>query len=107
MKKAIRINAEKQTLEVVEWDCLKDLQRHVGGLIERIDYPGAPGISVLVDEEGLFKDLTYGFSLRNGHQVLAGNGLIVGDNGMDFISIDIEPENAADDIEFIDLSDFD
>lgn len=101
MKRAIKINAKEKKLEVVLWEELKDLQAHVGGYIERVETHHLPKHSILVDEEGLFKDYTFCFRVRGYPQILAGNGLIVGDNGENFVSATLSPEEVEDVVQML------
>jgi len=87
--RAIRINAKDRLIEVVEWETLRDLQRHVGGLIERVELEGLDRYSLLVDEEGLCKELDYGFVIKGYPNPIMGNGLFVGDNCENFVGTDI------------------
>ena len=92
VKRAIKINAKEKRLHVVQWDDLSDLQRHVGGLIQSV--PARLGqYALLVDEEGMLKDLRYGFVASRFPDFLYGNGLIVGDDGVDFCSTDLKLED--------------
>lgn len=90
--RAIKINAENKSIDVVEWETLNDIQKHVGGYIETVlfgDWMRQHKVILLVDEEGLLKDHKYGFGLKDSVLNFVGNGLIVGDNEEDFISTGI------------------
>ena len=101
MKRAIKINAKEKKLEVVQWEKFEDLQRHVGGYIERVETQYLPKHAILVDEEGLFKDYTFCFRVKGYPQILAGNGLIVGDTGESFVSATLSPEDVEDVIQML------
>jgi uncharacterized protein DUF3846 len=80
--RAIIINAKDRTVTETEIDgSLQSLQQIVGGLIEPV-YDGLDDAHhCYVNEEGLLNGLQHFFMLRDGHQPLAGNGVIVG-NGL-------------------------
>lgn len=75
----ININAKDRTITETEIDgSLKSLQQIVGGLIEPV-YDGLDDAHhCYVNEEGLLDHPRHFFMFRNGHQPLAGNGVIVG-----------------------------
>ena len=79
MKKlAYKINAEKGRIERIQIENLEDMQACVGGLIELAgEIEGRNDL--YVDEEGLCKEVTYGFRFKD--RIFAGNGLIIGHNG--------------------------
>lgn len=105
MKRAIKINAEKGCTEIVRWSSLEHLQKHCGGLVERVETPALPDCSVLVDEEGLFKDYHYGFLLKGYPNILCGNGLVVGNNGIEFMGTQVDEKDVEDVISFIKIED--
>lgn len=105
MKRAIKINAEKGCTEVIRWSSLEHLQSHCGGLVERVETTALPDCSVLVDEEGLFKDYHYGFILKGYPNILCGNGLVVGDDGENFIGTQKDQREIEDVISFINIED--
>ena len=75
MPTVILINAKDKKVEVVEATDLTALQTLVGGYLERVAYVKKLGASSLcVDEEGLLKEPTFGFSIDG--FCFAGNGLI-------------------------------
>jgi hypothetical protein len=76
--RAIIINAKDRTITATEIDgSLKSLQRIVGGLIEPV-YDGlGDAHHCYVNDEGLFDHPQHFFFFRNGHQPLAGNGVIL------------------------------
>jgi hypothetical protein len=81
--RAIVINAEQRAVSEVEIDgSLKSLQQVVGGLIDAV-YPGLEGTDhhCYVNDEGLLNNPQHFFMLRNGHQPLAGNGVILSTTG--------------------------
>jgi len=81
--RAIIINSEERAISEAEIDgSLKSLQNIVGGLIEPV-HPGLEntGHHAYVNEEGLLNNPQHFFMLKDGHQPLAGNGVIVG-NGL-------------------------
>jgi hypothetical protein len=76
--RAIIINAKDRTITETDIDgSLKTLQHIVGGLIE----PGSQGLNdyhhCYVNEEGLLHDPQSFFMFSDGHQPLAGNGVIL------------------------------
>jgi hypothetical protein len=77
--RAIIINARDRTITETEIDgSLKSLQDIVGGLIEPV-YEGLDeDHHCYVDGEGLLKSPRCFFLFRDGHQPLAGNGIILG-----------------------------
>jgi Domain of unknown function (DUF3846) len=80
--RAIIINAKDRTVTEAEIDgSLRSLQQIVGGLIEPV-YDGLDEAHhCYVNEEGLLDNPRYFFMFQDGHQPLAGNGVIVG-NGL-------------------------
>jgi hypothetical protein len=76
--RAIIINAENRTITETDIDgSLKSLQQIVGGLIEPV-YQGLDDPHhCYVNEEGLLDNPQYFFMFRDGHQPLAGNGVIL------------------------------
>lgn len=77
--RAIIINAETRTITETEIDgSLKSLQQIVGGLIETV-YDGLDDDHhCYVNEEGLLENPQHFFLFKDGHQPLAGNGVILG-----------------------------
>ena len=77
--RAIIINAKDRTITATEIDgSLKSLQQIVGGLIEPV-YDGLDDSHhCYVNEEGLLDHPQHLFMFKDGHQPLAGNGVIVG-----------------------------
>src|SRR5882724_6864159 len=80
--RAIFIDAKAHTITEIEVTDqrhgLADLQRLVGGSIERaMVMPIALSDDLFVNEEGLYK-FNYGFAVVSGHQPFAGNGVIIG-----------------------------
>jgi len=81
--RAIVINAADRTVSEAQIDgSLKSLQQIVGGLIDPV-YPGLDGTDhhCYVNDEGLLNNPQHFFMLRNGHQPLAGNGVILSTTG--------------------------
>ena len=77
--KGIHIDSSSRTVTLVDWDGVGDMQKRVGGYIE---VAWSDGTDVLyVDEEGLLKQNTTGFSLFG--KTCAGNGLLVGAENQD------------------------
>jgi Domain of unknown function (DUF3846) len=75
--RAIIINPEDRTITETEIDgSLKTLQQIVGGLIEPVCQGLDEHHHCYVNEEGLLDDPQYFFMFKNGHQPLAGNGVI-------------------------------
>ena len=80
--RAIVINSRNRT--VVEIDLvpiLDRLQQIVGGLIEPVYQGLDDNHHCYVNEEGLLDDPRYFFMFRDGHQPLAGHGLILSTTG--------------------------
>ena len=76
--RAIIINAEHRTITETDIDgSLKSLQQIVGGLIEPVYQGLDDNHHCYVNEEGLLNDPQHFFMFRDGHQPLAGNGLIL------------------------------
>lgn len=78
--RAIIINAQERTVSEAEIErSLKSLQNIVGGLINSVS-PGLEGTDhhAYVNDEGLLNNPQHFFMLRDGHQPLAGNGVILG-----------------------------
>ncbi len=77
--KFIVIDSEKREVreEEVEKDTLAQMQRIVGGLIERAHTIDDDN-EIFVDEEGLLKGKQDFFLIYGAHQPFAGNGVIVG-----------------------------
>jgi len=80
--RVIVINAKDRTVTVAEIDgSLKSLQHIVGGLITTV-YDGLDeSHHCYVNDEGLLTSPEHFFMFKDGHQPLAGNGVIVG-NGL-------------------------
>lgn len=77
--RAIVVNAEERTITETEIDGkLHSLQQIVGGLITPV-YPGLDGTGhhAYVNDEGLLNNPQHFFMLKDGHQPLAGNGVIL------------------------------
>jgi hypothetical protein len=77
--RAIIINAEHRTITETDIDgSLKSLQPIVGGLIEPV-YQGLDENHhcYAANEEGLLNDPQHFFMFRDGHQPLAGSGVIL------------------------------
>lgn len=78
--RAIIINAEDRTITETEIDgSLKTLQQIVGGLIEPVTQGLDEHYHCYVNEEGLLNNPQYFFMFKDGHQPLAGNGVILAD----------------------------
>lgn len=81
--RAIIINAEERIVSETEIEgSLGSLQEIVGGLIDPV-YPGLEGTGhhCYVNDEGLLNNPQHFFMLRDGHQPLAGNGVILSTTG--------------------------
>jgi uncharacterized protein DUF3846 len=80
--RAIIINAEARAVSEAEIDgSLKSLQGVVGGLITPV-YDGLDSKHhAYVNDEGLLNNPQHFFMLKDGHQPLAGNGVILSDDG--------------------------
>ena len=77
--RAIVIDAEQRTVHETDIDGeLHSLQKIVGGLITPV-YPGLEGTGhhAYVNDEGLLNNPQHFFMLKDGHQPLAGNGVIL------------------------------
>src|ERR1700730_4579070 len=92
--RAIIINAEKQTVSEADIDGkLHSLQGIVGGLITPV-YDGLDSKHhAYVNDEGLMNNPQHFFIVRDGHQPLAGNGVILsttrdGDEAPATLSVD-------------------
>ena len=93
--RAIVVNAEHRTVSETDIDGkLHSLQEIVGGLIDPV-YSGLEGTDhhAYVNDEGLLNNPQHFFMLRDGHQPLAGNGVILattddGDEAACILSLD-------------------
>lgn len=77
--RAIIIDAEKRSVSEADIDGgLQSLQQIIGGLIDPV-YPGLEGTDhhCYVNDEGLLNNPQNFFMLKDGHQPLAGNGVIL------------------------------
>ena len=77
--RAIVIDAEARTVSETDIDgSLRSLQGIVGGLIDPV-YPGLEGTGhhCYVNDEGLLNNPQHFFMLKDGHQPLAGNGVVL------------------------------
>jgi Domain of unknown function (DUF3846) len=77
--RAIVIDAQQRTVHETDIDGeLRSLQKIVGGLITPV-YPGLEGTGhhAYVNDEGLLNNPQHFFMLKDGHQPLAGNGVIL------------------------------
>ena len=76
--RAIIINPEDRTITETEIDgSLKSLQQIVGGLIDPVYQGLDEPHHCYVNEEGLLDDPQYFFMFKDGHQPLAGHGVIL------------------------------
>ena len=76
--RAIVINAKDRTVTETETDgSLDSLQRIVGGLIEPVSQGLDGKHHCYVNEEGLLNGPRHFFLFEDGHQPLAGNGVIL------------------------------
>jgi hypothetical protein len=103
--RAIIINSEHRTITETDIDgSLKSLQHIVGGLIEPV-YQGLDDHHhCYVNQEGLLGDPQHFFMFKDGHQPLAGNGVILsstndGDEAPSVLPIDWVKERVT----FMDL----
>jgi hypothetical protein len=81
--RAIIVNSQERSVSEADIDgSLKSLQNIVGGLIDTV-YPGLEhtGHHAYVNDEGLLNNPQHFFMLKDGHQPLAGNGVILSDDG--------------------------
>jgi hypothetical protein len=80
--RAIIINTQHRTITETDIDAsLRSLQTIVGGLIEPVTYGLDDHHHCYVNEEGLLNDPQHFFLFRDGHQPLAGNGVILSSTG--------------------------
>jgi Domain of unknown function (DUF3846) len=76
--RAIIVNPKDRTITATDIDgSLKSLQQIVGGLIEPVSQGLVDNHYCYVNEEGLLNDPQYFFMFKDGHQPLAGNGVIL------------------------------
>jgi hypothetical protein len=76
--RAIVINPKDRTITETDIDgSLKTLQQIVGGMIEPVSQGLDDNHHCYVNEEGLVGDPQYFFMFGDGHQPLAGNGVIL------------------------------
>jgi uncharacterized protein DUF3846 len=76
--RAIIIDAKDRTITETDIDgSLKTLQQIVGGLIEPVYHGLDENHHCYVNEEGLLDNPQHFFMFKNGHQPLAGNGVIL------------------------------
>ena len=83
--KAILIDSENKTVTEVTIDenaedILEQWYKHIGCDLVEVAHDISEHDSILVDEEGLFKNPNNFFSYTGANQQFAGNGLIVGRN---------------------------
>lgn len=91
-------------VEEVEWDHLAEvgapgsIQSIIGGFVEPVHPMGQPGYLLLVDEEGLLKNLApnLGATLLAGRGLLVGDALVVGDSETMELPDDITVESITD-----------
>jgi hypothetical protein len=80
--KALWINSTDRTVTTVEYEDFRDMQKFVGGT-----FAGAcrfeNGDTLLVDDEGMYKDYETFFFVDGVGQPLAGNGLLTGSDHYD------------------------
>lgn len=76
--KAFFINSVDKTISEAEYFTLKDLQKFVGGYIERARFWSDTGDNLFVNEEGLIHQTGTWFLIEGNQQPLAGNGILVG-----------------------------
>jgi Domain of unknown function (DUF3846) len=76
--RAIIINAQDRTVTETDIDAKLDtLQQIVGGMIEPVSQGLDGNHHCYVNEEGLLENPRHFFMFRDGHQPLAGNGVIL------------------------------
>jgi Domain of unknown function (DUF3846) len=76
--RAIIINSKDRTITATDVDgSLDSLQQIVGGMIEPVSQGLDDYHHCYVNEEGLLADPQHFFMFRDGHQPLAGNGVIL------------------------------
>jgi hypothetical protein len=76
--RALIVNAEDRTITETDIDTsLKTLQQIVGGLIEPVSQGLDDNHHCYVNEEGLLENPQHFFMFKDGHQPLAGNGVIL------------------------------
>jgi hypothetical protein len=103
--RAIIINATDRTITETEIDgALKTLQQIVGGLIQPV-YDGLDdNHHCYVNEEGLLENPQHFFMFSDGHQPLAGNGVILSstDDG-DVAACTLSLDRVKERVTFMDL----
>lgn len=76
--RAIIINSKERTITATDVDgSLNSLQQVVGGMIEPVSQGLDEYHHCYVNEEGLLDDPQHFFMFKDGHQPLAGNGIIL------------------------------
>lgn len=104
--RTIIINPKDRTITETDTDgSLEALQRIVGGSIELVYQGLDDNHHCYVNEEGLLDNPRYFFMFRDGHQPLAGNGIILsstedGDEAACTLSLDWVTQSAS----FMDLA---
>jgi len=82
--RSIIINSKAQSVTEVDIDGkLETLQEKVGGLIDPVylGFEGTDRHCCYVNDEGLLNNPQHFFMFKDGHQPLAGNGVILSDDG--------------------------
>lgn len=104
--RAIIINAQGRTINETDIDGFLDsLQHIVGGLIEPVSQGLDGNHHCYVNEEGLLDNPQHFFMFRDGHQPLAGNGVILSstDDG-DEAACNLTFEWVRERVSFMDLA---
>jgi hypothetical protein len=111
MPKALFINSTDRTITEVQCDGLKDMQRYVGGYIERVPIDLPEGDDMWVNEEGMFQVQTGFIKVRGYPTPMAGNALVTGreheDEDLRHHDVWVTPELLARVVEFMDRPAFD
>ena len=104
--RAILINAENKTVTEITIDAKKGVlsqwYKNIGCDLVQVGHYISEHDSILVDEEGLFKNPSNFFSYYGAIQPFAGNGLIVGvDEEGETVGCDITLEEATLNVIFL------
>jgi hypothetical protein len=80
--RTIIINAKDRAITAADIDgTLKSLQKIIGGMIEAVSQGLDEFHHCYVNEEGLLDNPQHFFFFKDGHQPLAGNGVILSSTG--------------------------
>ena len=91
--KALWINAAQQSIEEVAWSDIHDLHELVGGWLE-IAMLLPHGDVLYVDEDGKLKESIHtGFTIGGSHELVLGNGVVVGKERINEDGEQLDPLN--------------